>query len=148
MKEMIRLFIAIILLSGIVMPAIASLDNEDTDRIIISLDSSNAKPAILDAIKNHNGVVLKEIPAINAIVVSVPKNLRSSLVSDAIVIKHVNYIEDDVIISIPPMKITIVPENSIALVSNDPLFPEQWGMRMIQANYTWDVTTGNKNVIV
>ncbi len=148
MGEMIKLFIAIIVLSGTVMPAIGSLNNEDTDRIIISMDSSDAKPAILDAIKKHSGVLLKEIPAINAIVVSVPKNLRASLASDATVIKHARYIEDDVRINIPRVNITIAPENSIALVPNDPLYPELWGMRMIQANYTWDVTTGSKNVIV
>lgn len=148
MGEMNKIFIAIIVLSGIVMPAIGSLNNEDNDRIIISMDSSDAKPVLLDVIKNHKGVVLKEIPAINAIVVSVPKNLRATLASDATVIKHARYIEDDVIISIPPMNITIVPENSIAMVPNDPLYPEQWGMRMIQANYSWDVTTGNKNMIV
>jgi len=148
MGEMIKLFIAIIVLSGMVMPAIGSLNNEDNDRIIISLDSSDAKPAILDAIKNHNGVVLKEITAINAIVVTIPKNLRASLASDARVVKYARYIEEDARISIPPMKITILPENSIALAPNDPLYPEQWGIRMIQANYSWDVTTGVENMIV
>ncbi len=148
MGKMNKRFLVIIILSVIVLPAFGSLNNEDTDRIIITMDSSDAKPALLNAIKNHNGMILKEIPAINAVVVTIPRNLRTLLASDSTVIKHARYIEDDARIRISPMKITLAPENSISMVPNDPRYPEQWGMRMIQANYTWDVTTGSKNVIV
>ncbi len=129
-------------------PVQGTQNNEKADRLIIGLDSAGSKPALLETVKDHDGVWLKEIPAINAVVITIPEDLRAGLISDLTLNKHVRFVEDDIRISIPELKVTIAKSDSVQLIPDDPGYPLQWGMRMIQANYTWDVTTGNKNVIV
>ncbi|SNQ61440.1 S8 family peptidase [Candidatus Methanoperedens nitratireducens] len=147
MEKKVRIFFTVIIIIGIVAPAFGRT-NEDMDRIIIGFEPAGSKQNILDVIKKYNGEVLEEIPAINAIVVNVPSKLRIALNSDMTLNKYARYIEDDAIISIPPDEITMAPVNSIQLTPDDPLYANLWGIRMIQANYTWNVTTGNKNTIV
>lgn len=147
MKNIVRIFLTVVIVTGIITPAFGEND-ENMDRIMIGIGHADQKQNILDAVTRHHGEVLKEIPAINAIVVSVPSKLRAALNSDALLNKHARYIEDDMIISIPPDEITMAPVNSILLTPDDPLYPNLWGMRMIQADYAWNVTTGNKNIIV
>lgn len=147
MEKKVRIFFTVIIIIGIVAPAFGRT-NEDMDRIMIGFEPAGSKQNILDVIKKYNGEVLEEIPAINAIVVNVPSKLRIALNSDMTLNKYARYIEDDAIISIPPDEITMAPVNSIQLTPDDPLYANLWGIRMIQANYTWNVTTGNKNTIV
>lgn len=147
MEKIVRIFFTAIIIIGIVAPAFGRND-ENMERIIIGFEPAGSKQNILDVIKKYNGEVLEEMPAINAIVVNVPSKLRIALNSDMTLNKYARYIEDDAIISIPPDEITMAPVNSIQLTPDDPLYANLWGIRMIQANYTWDVTTGNRNIIV
>ena len=122
--------------------------NNGIERIIIGMDSMSSKPLVAISVMNHNGLVVNEIPAINAIVVEIPKEKYVLLKLDSDFKEHVLYMEPDIQVNVPIVHITEVPMAGPLTNPNDPYYPYQWGLPMIEVNYAWDIITGNKSTIV
>lgn len=122
--------------------------NSSDTRIIIGMDSMDSKPVLTDAIVKLNGAVISEIPQLNAIVIEIPKVKYAALKLDPVVITQARYMELDVMVTIPPFQAVEAPIESLQTYPNDPYYPDQWGLPMIEADYAWDVLTGNRSTIV
>lgn len=122
--------------------------NNGIERIIIGMDSMSSKPLVATSVMNHNGSVVNEIPAINAIVVEIPKEKYVLLKLDSDFKEHVLYMEPDIQVNIPIVHITEAPTAVPLTNPNDPYYPYQWGLPMIEVNYAWDIITGNESTIV
>ena len=78
---------------------------------------------------------MRVLPAIDTVIVRVTRGsiegARVSLVAD----KHVQSVDTDV-----PIRSDIVPD--------DPLYPRQWALEMMQAPFAWEIATGSASVVV
>ena len=114
--------------------------DDDSAEFIIGL--VNPKQKNYDKLKNiitsKGGMVVNNISAkdgIRAIVVDIPFQAITSLVTEARAASLLNYVE-------PNYKF------QPALVPNDPYWHEQWGPRKIEADVAWNITTGDPTVLV
>lgn len=133
---------------------VADISSVDTSRVVIGLQSSDAKATVIKIIKNRKGTIIKEIPQINALVFKIPKKAFNELNSDPDLRKHIKYIEKDRIIKIPEHGSEIFNvegterDMGVELTPNDPLFFNQWALPMIDAPNAWGVKTGGSSIIV
>lgn len=147
MKTILRTLLLLSILAGTVAHASALQDVEKT-RLIIGMNSVDARSDILDILKGYNGVLIKEIPAIDALVIEVPNRMSLKMKTDPGLGKYSRFIEADVKVSIPPIPVTLVSDSTIQSIPNDPEYYQQWGLSMVDAPFMWDHTTGSPDLIV
>jgi len=145
-KLSICLIIALVLGTGLTC-ARSQTDVKATDRIVITLDSQMDKDNVIKAVQDKGGIFVRETLS-NELIFNIPAGSINNRIS-ILTIPGASYIEEDGLIRIPsPIKNVITAQGNIQMTPNDPLYSQQWGMRMIGANKTWDVNKGVKEVIV
>lgn len=113
----------------------------DSTRIVITLDSQTVKDNVIKAVQDNGGTFVRETLD-NKLIFYIPTASLNNQIS-ILTIPGAAYIEEDAQIQIPTPIIEVAgPGENIQLTPNDPLYPNQWGMRMIEANKMWDTPKG------
>lgn len=144
----ISIYIVIALVLGTVLAAAQPGTDGKTTRIVITLDPQAAKEDTIKAVENNGGTFVRETLD-KKLIFNIPAASLNKQIS-VLTIPDVAYIEEDVLIQLPKPEIekVSIPEASIQMTPNDPLYPQQWGMPMIGANKMWDITGGDTRLIV
>jgi serine protease len=90
---------------------------------------------VLSDVENIGGIVIEQIPALDAVCVRVPPGREHVFVSSVWRIPGVRYVERNGI-----FRATYVPD--------DPYWKDLWGMQVIQADYAWDIYKGSTSIVV
>jgi len=148
-KIAIYIIIVLILVSGFAV-ALPETNGKTTDttRIMITLDSMIEEDKVIKVVENNGGKFLRQTLD-NKLIFIIPTSALNNQIS-ILTIPGAAYIEEDVMIQLPfpDVKEVAITESNIQLTPNDPFYSQQWGIPMIGANKLWDITTGDKKVIV
>jgi len=143
----ICLIIVLVLGTGLTY-ARSGTDVKATERVVITLDSQIYKDNVIKAVQEKGGIFVRETLSKELIFI-IPAAYLNNQIS-ILTIPGAAYIEEDRQIKLPTPqvnKISIIGSN-IQSTPNDPLYSQQWGIPMIEANKAWDNTTGDRKVIV
>ncbi len=104
-----------------------------TDRIIIKFHSKTPSYVQEDSIKNLGITKKEKLKLSDTFSLTVPKGKARDFINKFSKNKNIEYAEEDHI-----AKAQEIP--------NDPYFPNQWGLSIIQAPSAWNITHGSSNV--
>ncbi len=152
-KLLILVFVLVPIFGIAVAGTIDSSTGADVFRINVGLKSFNSTVDVTNLIGKYDGVLIRELPQLRVLTFEIPRVEFDYMVFDANLSKLVEYIEEDYVRYIPPLKkIDIITQDegmeNILAIPNDQLYPQQWGPPCIDAERGWEVEVGNSNIIV
>lgn len=103
------------------------------NEMIVGVENIGSR--VLFAIEGSGGVVLEQIPTLRAVRVYVPSAMENVFMAAMKGRPGVRYVERNVI-----FKAVYTP--------NDPYWDDLWGMRIIEADYAWNISKGSTFVTV
>jgi subtilisin family serine protease len=111
--------------------------------VIIGLKDINA--AAREAIKARGGAILKEISAVNALVVKVSAGSEKAFIRNVQSIPGLKYAErNGVVKAVGTISDSLKPQYT----PSDPDYGLQWNMPIISADDAWDIHMGSTSVVV
>ncbi len=104
-------------------------------RLVIGFQPGVTQAEQRALLANRGWTVLRRMPALNAVVVSVPPGKEEALAGELGALPAVRYAEPDVVVQ--------------ALdIPNDPYFDDQWNMPQVGAIPAWDISVGSPDVVI
>jgi hypothetical protein len=111
--------------------------------VIVGLKEINA--AAKEAIKAKGGTVIKEISALNALVVKVPAMAEAAFIENVRSVPGYRYAErNGVVKAVGTFGDSLQPQYT----PSDPLWYLQWNMVIIEAEAAWDIEMGSTGVVI
>ncbi len=107
----------------------------ERERMIVRYRSEEVKESVMDILESSQSRYIKEIEQGKLLVYTVPPGAYDRLAGDLDLAGLTDYTEKDHIVT-------------AASLPNDPLWKDQWNMRMVDVDYTWDVVRGDPSVLV
>ncbi|MGQ9517290.1 MAG: S8 family serine peptidase, partial [Anaerolineae bacterium] len=104
-------------------------------RLVIGFQANVSQAQQRGLLASRGWAVVRRLPALNAVVVSVPQGTEEALAGELRTVPAVRYAESDAIVQ--------------ALdIPNDPYFDDQWNMGQIGSIPAWDISIGSADVII
>ena len=131
--------------------------NDDSQRLIVSLDATAKRAAVLDSLAKAGYVPQRTLDCANALLVSAPPGVQHKSVDDVRKLAGVERVEPDGMFvlrrapgTVKPLHLDQLshakpgPRNSArpSIIPDDEYFALQWDLQRMDATGAWDYTTG------